>query len=99
MDGIRASIANTWFDDGGRARVLEEIGEVDWEAGPLAPAGAVTCGVCWGDFEPQDITGNRCGHHFCNECWARHMAAQTSEGNSRIACMEMGCRLHVRLQL
>ena len=44
--------------------MLEEIGEVDLLEEALAPAGTtVACGVCWGDFEPQDIMGNR--------CWAR----------------------------
>ena len=46
------------------------------------PAGQerVECYVCFEDKLPSEVSQNRCGHVFCNACWALHLAETNGDG-------------------
>ena len=51
----------------------------------------IECGVCMDDCEADKISANRCGHWFCNECWATYIESEVGEGRTSMQCMESDC--------
>eukprot|EP01046_Picozoa_sp_COSAG06_P027351 COSAG06_NODE_2410_length_6922_cov_2.585813_4_plen_94_part_00 len=92
---IRSVCADQWFGDG-RADLLTAIGispgEAEQEeaaAGQMVPQGEesqddeVECMVCFDDVPSSEASRSRCGHIFCNGCWAMHLNDRIAEGELR----------------
>ena len=49
--------------------------------------------------EPSMVSGNslknRCGHVFCNDCWALHLAETIGDGTLHPPCMDTTCKVAV----
>ena len=94
-----------YYDD--PARVLEKAGisvKRQKSGGPSDEGGGsdeITCLVCFCDVPRAESSPNdRCGHRFCNDCWAGHLGVQIKEGNANaIVCMADKCSALVELAL
>ena len=86
MSKLRTTLVERWFD-GGKAAILAEIGDVE-AVNPALEGETLECQVCYESCEARDITGNRCGHFFCNECWAMHIQMQVTDAVADIQCSE-----------
>ena len=94
---IRSQCADKWFGDG-RAGLLESIGvSAGQEEEKPQPAGQerVECYVCFEDKLPSEVSQNRCGHVFCNDCWALHLAETIGDGTLYPPCMDTTCKVAV----
>jgi ariadne-1 len=92
MTVVKTLLSEAWFDGVGKAAVLRSVGEVEQTSAALdAPGATIECQVCYDDCEAKDITGNRCGHFFCNACWGYHIATQVQDGVTDIQCMDDAC--------
>ena len=94
---IRSQCADKWFGDG-RVGLLESIGvSAGQEEEKPQPAGQerVECYVCFEDKLPSEVSQNRCGHVFCNDCWALHLAETIGDGTLHPPCMDTTCKVAV----
>ena len=88
---IRSTCADRWFGDE-RADLLREIGVSTGEAEGFeeldiacASQGEteIKCMVCFEDVDAACASRSRCGHAFCNDCWAMHLSDRIAEGELR----------------
>ena len=83
--------------------VFQEIGEPDHDDPASRPAKRVkltpiafTCGICFDEPDPSEITKLRCAHAFCAPCWRMYLRSKIIEdGQTLFCCMEQGCRTYV----
>ena len=101
----RERLIDRYMDDS--AAVLADAGEPD--ALPSSPnprpskrarldtssATDFMCAICC-DTEPEDVVRLRCGHEFCEACWATYVTSKIKEeGQCLFNCMQDGCRTAV----
>lgn len=84
---IRSTCADRWFGED-RQDLLQEIGISPEAAEDIEHPGVdlqdeVECMVCFEDVDVARASRSRCGHTFCNNCWAMHLSDRISEGELR----------------
>ena len=40
------------------------------------------CGICFEEFQPQDMCAAACKHYFCKDCWKGYISNGIREGPS-----------------
>jgi hypothetical protein len=97
MTAVKTTLSEQWFEGIGKAGVLRSVGEVETVSAALeTPGQTIECQVCFDDCIAKDITGNRCGHFFCNSCWGYHIASQVKDGVTDITCMDVSPLVSLR---
>jgi len=75
--------ATRWFEDMAKARELSGLSDPNASAATSGEmTDALTCGICFDDFESHELTSAGCGHKFCSECWMGYAASKLSDGLS-----------------
>ena len=90
--------ATRWFENVAKAR--ESSGLCDPNANATASGetiDALTCGICFDDFESHELTSAGCAHKFCSECWTGYAASKLSDGLSVVdtRCPMSKCSIKV----
>ncbi|TVU46077.1 hypothetical protein EJB05_05595 [Eragrostis curvula] len=81
------------LDRKGQDRMLTAAGVVLQKSSGVASGRSrrVTCGVCFDDFSPRDVSTMDCGHSFCNDCWTGYFVSSLDSGKKQIRCMALKC--------
>lgn len=73
-------VQSSWFEDGGRERLLEAVGAIDKDDPPPPPEGEdpMDCTVCMGEMPVSEMDSLPCGHWICMGCWTGEVSARAA---------------------
>lgn len=94
-------VTDSWFSD--EFKVRKKVGLLlkEQEIHSI-PDESITCGICFESYSRDDLSWDKCGHPFCNDCWAGYISNYVKEGAGPlmiIRCPEPSCRAALRHQL
>ena len=91
-------VTDAWFSDEFRVRkklrLMLEKQEIQFPD-------ELTCGICFESHSHDGLSWDKCGHPFCNDCWANYISNYISEGAGplMIRCPEPSCRAALSQEL
>ncbi|XVF82972.1 hypothetical protein PTKIN_Ptkin16aG0095300 [Pterospermum kingtungense] len=90
---------DAWFSDD--SKVSNKIGLMMLEEQEIQIPDELTCGICFESYSYDGLIWDKCGHPFCNDCWANYISNYISEGDGplMIRCPEPSCRVALSQQL
>lgn len=52
------------------------------------------CEICFNSFSPEEKAqaAIKCGHLYCTSCWEKYIKAEIGKGNTKIKCINEGCK-------
>uniref|UniRef100_A0ACD5YG22 Uncharacterized protein n=1 Tax=Avena sativa TaxID=4498 RepID=A0ACD5YG22_AVESA len=85
-----SKLSDEWFAD--EERVRNSVGLP--ANGVIRPdCQKLTCGICFDEYSPSELSSASCGHFYCHECWEGYISTSINDGAGCLAlrCPEPSC--------